>query len=146
MYDAKVNAHEVIAHVDNGASNLFISRVNAQRLGLEIRATRTETITLGDGSKVPPLGTTEAEFSIEGPPRRETIYVLETAEEDSNRDDDEAVITVGRSWLRANNCIIDCAQDSLTIRNPKGKSKTIFSKNYVKQRSVSIKFISLKRL
>lgn len=61
-YDAMINGHPVIASLDPGATHLFMSTESAKRCGLPISNAEFKEVELGDGSTVPILGKTKAQF------------------------------------------------------------------------------------
>jgi len=138
LYDCTLNEHEVVGHLDPGATDCFIDPNEAKRLNLPVVRSVHE-VELGDGTVAYSHGRTKAAVRIGDVTSSENIYVLPMS--------GDVKFVIGRKWLRTHNPHIDWQTECIRVRRDDGSVRVIRPRRKKRsQERVTFKRISIKTM
>lgn len=141
-HDAILNGHPVTAHLDPGATHVFVSP-NAAKLCLLHVSDTTANVQLEDKSSIKASGNSSAYFELNGNRVLFDVFVLSMADSFEGK----PLAVFGKQWVMIDNSIADWQSNCIHIPRNDGSEWTTFSRNPSKTPTpVSWKNISIKKM
>lgn len=138
IYDCRVNEHHYQCELDTAASDIFLSKVMAEKWKLPITP-KHDQVTLGDGTTVSTIGIATAVVQVGAERSEEQIHLLDS-------DVDTGVLTLGRSWGKKHEPNLNWKDYSMVRTKEDGTTVRILPKDCKPEKTTIIKRMSFKKM